>query len=330
MEKLIQVIGLRKEFRVAKREAGLVGALKGFIHPVFETIHAVADINFELDAGEMIGYLGPNGAGKSTTLKILSGLLVPTSGDVIVNGMVPWKKRTQYVRSIGTVFGQRSSLWWDLPVIDSLELLQAMYGVERSRFEKNLSEFTELLEMGPFMNSPVRSLSLGQKMRADLCAALMHEPRLLFLDEPTIGLDVVAKERIRNFIQYVNQERETTVILTTHDISDVEKLCERVIIIDHGKLLYDGKLMSLINQYEKRRLMTIQFAEKYEALELDEVDIIHFDGIQAEIAFDRQIHNASELIQQIAADYRIADVEVKRPEIEETIRRIYEEKLLVS
>ncbi|MBE0700032.1 MAG: ATP-binding cassette domain-containing protein, partial [Anaerolineaceae bacterium] len=247
---IIRVENLCKEFQVVRRRAGALGALKNLFAPQHVQVKAVDGVSFHLDEGEMVGYLGPNGAGKSTTLKMLTGLLVPTSGVVEVDGFIPWRERTRYVVRIGAVFGQRTTLWWDLPVIDSFELIQPMYRVPKERFRCSLAEFVGVLEMEPFINTPVRALSLGQRMRADLCAALLHEPRLVFLDEPTIGLDVVAKERIRAFIQHVHRERGVTVLLTTHDLSDVERLCERVMILDHGRLLYDGTLANLNQRFE--------------------------------------------------------------------------------
>ncbi|MDO8971850.1 MAG: ATP-binding cassette domain-containing protein, partial [Saprospiraceae bacterium] len=236
---------MRKIFRVARSTRGLLGAVRGLVAPQFKEVMAVDGVSFSLREGELVGYLGPNGAGKSTTLKVLTGLLVPTSGEVLVDGQVPWRDRSRYVARIGAVFGPRTTLWWDLPLIDSFELLQPMYRIPDAKFRNNLREFTGLLEMEPFLQMPVRSLSLGQRMRADLAAALLHEPPLLFLDEPTIGLDVVAKQRIRQFIQHIHERGRTTIILTTHDLSDVEKLCERVIILDHGRVLYDGALAAL-------------------------------------------------------------------------------------
>lgn len=212
----------------------------GLLRPTRRTVEAVRDVSFTVGAGEVVGYLGPNGAGKSTTIKVLTGLLVPTSGRVEVGGLVPWRERRRHVARLGAVFGQRTTLWWDLPVRDSLDLLRDVYRVPPARFRENLAAFTELLDLGPFLGTPARSLSLGQRMRADLAAALLHDPSLLFLDEPTVGLDVVAKERIREFVRHVNRERGVTVLLTTHDLTDVERLARRIMIIDHGSLLYDG------------------------------------------------------------------------------------------
>jgi ABC-2 type transport system ATP-binding protein len=308
----------------------LRGGLLNLVAPLYREVRAVDDVTFSLQSGEVVGYLGPNGAGKSTTIKILTGLLVPTSGEVLTHGMVPWEQREVYVREIGVVFGNRTTLWWDLPVIDSLELLQSMYRIPPTRFRENLKEFTGLLEMGPFMHTPVRSLSLGQRMRADLCAALLHEPRLIFLDEPTIGLDVVAKEHIRQFILHVNRKREVTVLLTTHDLSDVEKLCERVMIIDHGRLLYDGTLSALNTRFESDWSLKVDYEEEYVDVSLPGLPAPQRHGKQAVYTFDHRKTASAELIQALLARFKIADLEVRRPPLEETIRRIYDQKLLVE
>jgi ABC-2 type transport system ATP-binding protein len=328
MSEIITVRSLQKFFKVYKHRQGLIGAFRNLFSRDYRLVRAVDGITFSLQPGELVGYLGPNGAGKSTTLKMLTGLLVPSGGELLVNGMVPWRERTRYVARIGAVFGQRTTLWWDLPVIDSLELLQHIYHLPRDRFQQNLQAFKSLLELEPFLQTPVRSLSLGQRMRADLCAALLHDPILLFLDEPTIGLDVVAKERIRQFIQFVNRERGTTVILTTHDLTDVEKLCERVMIIDQGKLLYDGSLSALTERYGGQRALLVEFAEDYPEIHLEGARLSRRDGRQVLFEFERSTATASELIMRLSQAYRIHDLEVREPEIENTIRRIYEQRLL--
>lgn len=328
MTPIITVHELRKHFKVNKHHRGGMGALRNLFTREVQLVRAVDGISFDVNAGELVGYLGPNGAGKSTTLKMLTGLLVPTSGELRANGHVPWRERKTYVARIGAVFGQRSTLWWDLPVIESLDLLQHIYRVEPVRFKRNLDEFIELLEMQPFINTPVRSLSLGQRMRADLCAALMHNPDLLFLDEPTIGLDVVAKERMRQFIRHVNRERGTTVLLTTHDLSDVEKLCERVIIIDHGKLVYDGALSTLRDRFGGKRELVVDFAEDYADVSIAGAEVASREGPQAVYRFEREAISASELISALSACFRIRDLSVREPDIEDTVRRIYEERLL--
>ncbi|MEW5871395.1 MAG: ATP-binding cassette domain-containing protein [Chloroflexota bacterium] len=324
----IQVRSLKKHFRLPRHQRGRLGALRSLFSRQYNLVRAVDGIDFEVHSGELVGYLGPNGAGKSTTLKMLTGLLVPTSGELLVRGCVPWRERKTYVAHIGAVFGQRTTLWWDLPVIESLEMLQYIYAIPPERFRHNLDEFRQLLEMDPFLSTPVRALSLGQRMRADLCAALLHNPALLFLDEPTIGLDVVAKERIRQFILHINRQRGVTVILTTHDLSDVEKLCERVMIIDHGRLLYDGSLDSLRQRFGGKRQLLVDFAEPYEAIAVQGAQVASREGQRVTFEFERSAITASELIGRISAQYRIRDLEVREPDIEATVRRIYEEKLL--
>ena len=294
----------------------------------YRLVRAVDGISFDVEPGELVGYIGPNGAGKSTTIKMLTGLLVPTGGDLWVNGRVPWKERRAHVATLGAVFGQRTTLWWDLPVIESLDLLQHIYKVPPDRFRHNLDEFRELLELDPFLDAPVRSLSLGQRMRADFCAALLHDPALLFLDEPTIGLDVVAKERIRQFILHINRQRGTTVLLTTHDLSDVEKLCQRVMIIDQGRLLFDGELGNLRDRFGGNRKLLVYFAQEYESVAVDGAQIVERDGTRVTYQFERSFITASELIGRLSASYRIRDLQVREPEIAETVRRIYEERLL--
>lgn len=329
MPKIITANNLSKSFQVMNRRAGPLGSLRNLIAPTYRTVQAVDRVNFSLDAGELVGYLGPNGAGKSTTIKMLTGLLVPTSGDLQVDGMLPWKDRAAYVARIGAVFGQRTTLWWDLPVIESFELLQPMYRVPRERFRRSLDEFVQLLEMGEFLNTPVRTLSLGQRMRADLCAALLHEPRLVFLDEPTIGLDVVAKERIRQFIQHINRERGVTILLTTHDIADVERLCERVIILDQGRMLYDGTLAALNQRFESDWSLVVTFSDEYADVSLAGLPLPKRHDHTATYHFDHREISSTDLIQQLLPRFRISDIEVRRPALEETIRRIYEERLLL-
>lgn len=328
MPPILQVTDLVKQFRVTQRQNGWLGSLRSLFAPQFKIVEAVNHVSFRLQPGELVGYLGPNGAGKSTTLKMLTGLLVPTRGEVLVDGFVPWRDRAKYVKHIGAVFGQRTTLYWDLPVMDTFELLKPMYQIPDARYRRNLADFTDLLELGPFLDSPVRSLSLGQRMRADLAAALLHEPRLVFLDEPTIGLDVVAKERIRQFIQFINRERGTTIILTTHDLSDVEKLCERVIILDLGRVLYDGSLSALIEKYEGDRTLVVTFADEVADASIPSIPTPQQQGRQAFYSFDGKRMAASTLVQAVMSRFPVADLEVRRAEIETTVRRIYEERLL--
>ena len=328
MEEIIRVNDLSKHFKVYKHHRGILGPLRNLATRQFTNIKAVDGISFAIQPGELVGYLGPNGAGKSTTIKMLTGLLVPTAGEVIVDKFIPWKERKTYVAEIGAVFGQRTSLWWDLPLVESLDLLQHIYKISPEKFAANLNEFRELLELDNLMDTPVRALSLGQRMRADICAALLHDPKLLFLDEPTIGLDVVAKERIRRFIQHINQERGTTVLLTTHDLSDVEKLCKRVMIIDHGQLLYDGKLDLLRERFGEKPQLVVDFVEDYDIVSVNGAEIVRHEGNRITFQFTNQDISASKLINQLSAQYRIRDLEVREPDIETTIRRIYEGRLL--
>jgi ABC-2 type transport system ATP-binding protein len=325
---MITLSHLHKHFSLPVTKPGFGGLMRGFFARETRLVRAVDGITFAIEPGEVVGYLGPNGAGKSTTIKMLTGLLVPTGGEIHVNGHVPWKERERYVARIGAVFGQRTTLWWDLPVIESLELLQHVYKIPPDRFRQNLAEFRDILELDPFLQSPTRALSLGQRMRADLAAALLHDPALLFLDEPTIGLDVVAKERIRQFILHINRARGTTILLTTHDLSDVEKLCERVMIINHGKLLYDGSLNALQTRFGGKRELIVDFAEPYPDLSVPGADVVARESLRATYQFDRATLSASELIRRLTGRYRIVDLSVREPDIEATVRRIYEERLL--
>ena len=328
MPPIILASRLQKHFKIYRHHRGFWGALQNLTTREHTLVKAVDEISFKIQPGELVGYLGPNGAGKSTTIKMLSGLLVPSGGELRVNNRVPWRDRKANVATIGAVFGQRTTLWWDLPVIESLDLLQYIYAIPADRFQRNLADFCRLLELDPFLHTPVRALSLGQRMRADLCAAMLHEPPLLFLDEPTIGLDVVAKERIRKFILQINQERNTTILLTTHDLSDVEKLCERVIIIDRGRLLYDGTLNTLRTRFGGKRTLVVDFAETYSNVSIEGAEVVAQTGPQAAYQFETETIAASELIARLSTRYRIRDLAVREPDIEETVRRIYEDRLL--
>lgn len=323
---LIEACELSKHFIIAKHRRGLLGALRNLLSREYTVIKAVDRVSFAIERGELIGYLGPNGAGKSTTIKMLTGILVPTEGAVNVGGLVPWRDRTAHARRIGVVFGQRTNLWWDLPVVESFDLLRYIYKIPHERYQRNLKIFDDLLGLSEFLNTPVRSLSLGQRMRADLAAALLHDPEIVFLDEPTIGLDVVAKERIRSFIREINTQRGVTVILTTHDLGDVEKLCKRVLMIDQGKLLFDGPLSELQARFGGERELIVDFAEDYQDVAVDGAAIVAREGQRVTYRFSEQ--SASELIQKLVSRYRIIDLTVREPEIETTVRKIYEEKLL--
>ncbi len=327
-DSIIRVQGLCKHFKIYRHHRGVWGALRNLLTHQYTLVRAVDGISFEVRPGELVGYIGPNGAGKSTTIKMLTGLLVPSGGEMSVQGRVPWRERQAHVAHIGAVFGQRTTLWWDLPVIESFDLLQYIYKIPPARFQHNLAEFRRLLDLDAFLNTPVRALSLGQRMRADICAALMHDPPLLFLDEPTIGLDVVAKERIRQFILHINRQRGVTVILTTHDLSDVEKLCDRVMIIDQGRLLFDGQLDALRDRFGGKRELVVDFAELYEQVDVADAEVVGREGRRVTYRFERGAITASALIGRLSAQYRIQDLQVREPDIEDTVRRIYEGRLL--
>jgi ABC-2 type transport system ATP-binding protein len=325
---LIDVQHLEKTFRVAEHRSGLLGAVGSLLHRKYRQVHAVRDVSFGIERGEMVGCLGPNGAGKSTTIKMLTGILVPSGGHVEVLGMVPSKRRKQVAQRIGVVFGQRTQLWWDLPLIDSLELLRYVYRVSGERFARNMDRLRDLLDLDPFLKTPVRQLSLGQRMRGDLAAALLHDPEILYLDEPTIGLDVVAKHRVRDFLREINRQDGATVLLTTHDMSDVEQLCSRVLIIDHGTLLYDGTLDRIRDHLGTERTLVVDLAEDVAApLEVPFARQVRADGPRRWLQFNRVETTAAELIAEVAARYPLHDLTIEEPDIESIVRRIYEDGL---
>lgn len=257
----INVTDISKDFKIAKNKPGILGAIQMLFHKEYEVKHAVKDISFEIEKGEMVGYIGPNGAGKSTTIKMLCGILTPTAGEITVNGIIPYKNRKENARQIGVVFGQRSQLFWDLPISDTFELYRRLYDVDKKRFEKNKNWFIEILQMQDFLEQPVRQLSLGQKMKANLAIAMLHDPEVLYLDEPTIGLDVMSKRALRESVKLMNLEKKTTVILTTHDMGDIEAVCERLILIDHGEKLFDGELSGFKKHYEDSFSIRMEFSD---------------------------------------------------------------------
>ena len=287
------------------------------------TVHAVQDLTFSVERGTILGYIGPNGAGKSTTVKMLTGILVPSSGRVSVAGLVPWKDRVALARRIGVMFGQRVQLWWDLPLIDSLELLRHMYRVPPDRFRDSLASLREALDLDPFLRTPVRQLSLGQRIRGELASAMLHEPEILFLDEPTIGLDVVAKQRVREFLLRANGERGMTVLLTTHDLADIERLCSRILIIDHGRLIYDGDVNALKERYGPERVLVVDLEEPQPPLQVEGGRVIRVEGPRQWIAFERGRTSAAQLAAAVATRASLRDLTVEEPEIDDVVRRIY-------
>lgn len=320
----IIVENLYKSFRVPIGKSGLFSSVRSFVKREHREIQALRDISFELRAGELVGYIGPNGAGKSTTVKIMSGILVPDSGTCEVLGRTPWKQRKEHVRNIGVVFGQRTQLWWDVAVIESFDLLKDIYRVPRSEYLKMKDELVEVLSLHSLLNMPVRQLSLGQRMRCELAASLLHQPPVLFLDEPTIGLDAVSKIAVRDFIRKINRDRNVTVILTTHDMDDIEALCSRIMVIGKGTLLFDGSISRLRNTVTPERVIKIDFLEIPRRLEYPMASLSFFDDNHAEFRFNPESVTATEIIRMISQDNQIRDFVIENPPIEEIIARIYD------
>jgi len=323
METVIQARGLSRHFRTPVRKTGRLAAIRALFSLERETRIAVDAIDFSVQAGEIVGYVGPNGAGKSTTIKMLTGILLPTAGQVEVLGYRPHAQRKQLVRRLGVVFGQKTQLWWDVPVIESLRLLKAIYKIPDSVYKRNMALFNDLLDLHEYQHTPVRQLSLGQRMRSDLAAALLHDPDILLLDEPTIGVDVVAKERFRTFMRELNQERNVTILLTTHDMSDIEKVCERMLIIDKGTIIYDGRVAGLKEQLAPERTLVVDFNEEVEGLEVAHAELVSYKNRQARFRFDRRAVSASQLIVELAAKYPVRDIGMEEPDIEAIVREIY-------
>jgi ABC-2 type transport system ATP-binding protein len=321
---IIEAADLRKVFRSVRREPGIAGAVAALFSRAYEETVAVDDVSFALEPGELVGYIGPNGAGKSTTIKMLTGILVPTSGSLRVAGIVPHERRLENAQNVGAVFGQRSQLYWDLPLRESFELLRAIYDVPRDRFRRNLRAFSELLELDRFIATPVRQLSLGERMRGDFAAALLHDPAIVYLDEPTIGLDVLAKDAIRRFVAEINRERGTTIVLTTHDLADVERLARRIVLIDEGRVIYDGALERLRDEYGTTRTLVVTLADD-EALEVPGATIVRRDGRTVHLAFDRRTVTAEAVLRRVTERYRIVDLTLIEPDVESIVRRLYTE-----
>jgi ABC-2 type transport system ATP-binding protein len=337
---LISVHALSKHYRSFRRREGILGGLVNLFHREYQIVKAVENIHFEIGRGEMVGYIGPNGAGKSTTIKMLTGILVPTSGEILSNGFVPWRQRAAYVKTIGVVFGQRTQLWWDIAAIESFKLLRRIYDVSQHDFDERMELFNQVLGLAELLDVPVRKLSLGQRMRCDLAAALLHNPPILFLDEPTIGLDVVAKDHIRQFLRAINERYKTTVLLTTHDLDDIEELCRRIMIIDRGTVLYDGPLARLKEQFlrtkqikfilrdgdQSARLATFEQSLPTLCPNGDRGTSLHLerlDELTCRLRFDRASVSSSDLIRQILAAVEVRDFVIEDEPIEEIIKRIY-------
>ena len=320
---LIEVRNLGKEFRQHRRFSGSLGAIRTLLTREYTTRQAVGDVSFDIHQGEAVGYVGPNGAGKSTTIKMLTGILVPSRGSIHVHGLIPHKARRENAKHIGVVFGQRSQLWWDLPVIDSFDLHKHIYTIPPDRYRTNLSFFANLLSMEDFLQVPVRQLSLGQRMRAEIALALLHDPDILFLDEPTIGLDLTAKDRIRTFLHAINRERHVTIILTTHDLSDIEEICSRLMIINQGGLMYDGTVEALKARLGTQRKIVVEFAQDPGPIELSGATLMRDDGPRKQFQFDKTVASAFDLLSSLAEKYPIVDVSLENTSIEEVIRTLY-------
>lgn len=332
---MIQVENLTKEFKKVVKQPGIVGSVKSLFNPKSEKVLAVDNVSFSVPKGEVLGFIGPNGAGKSTVIKMLTGILTPTSGQCVINGKIPQKDRKNYVREIGVVFGQRTQLWWDLPLLETYSVLKEIYEVPDDKFKKRMDFLNEVLDLNSFIKSPVRTLSLGQRMRADIAASLLHSPKVLFLDEPTIGLDVVVKDNIRKAIAQINAEEETTVILTTHDLSDIELLCQRIVMIDKGKNVFDGNLQELKSKYGQMRELCFEtditeniaerlsYKENFKVTD-DDIELIP-DGNNVKVRFNSNKIAVADILTYTLNKVNVKDINVKDADIEEIIRRLYKE-----
>ncbi|ETI88214.1 ABC transporter ATP-binding protein [Clostridium butyricum] len=333
---MIKVCNLTKEFKTNKKYPGFKGAIKSLFSTEYTVTSAVDNMNFEIEEGEVVGYIGSNGAGKSTTIKMMTGILTPTSGKVEVNGIIPYENRTENAMNIGVVFGQRTQLWWDLPLSETFSLLRDIYSVSPEDFKERMKFFNEVLEIDEFMLRPVRTLSLGQRMRADLAASLIHNPKILYLDEPTIGLDVVVKEKVRNAIKQINKKYNTTVILTTHDLEDIEELCDRIIIIDKGVKIYDGSLSEIKDKYgymtnvsiliKKNELEDKININSYFNLDNNDLNLSDEDG-KINITFNKNKISQMEIIQYFMENYILQDFSVKETSIDDIIKKIYRKEV---
>ena len=321
---MIELKNISKAFRVARRSAGFREAAKALFKKEYTEVHALQDVSFTIGEGEMVGYIGPNGAGKSSTIKIMSGVLTPDSGSCIINGRTPWKERTAHVRDIGVVFGQRSQLWWDVPVIDSFELLRDVYRMDPAQYKKNSDQLIEMLHLEEIVKTPARQLSLGQRMRCEIAASLLHDPKILFLDEPTIGLDAVSKIAVRDFIKTINREKKTTVILTTHDMQDIEALTERILLIGKGRILLDGSLEELKRRNSAGRVLTVDYLGDSLPV-MENMTLLKDLNGHAQVAIDTRMLSVSQAISHISSLVEVKDLSVDGQTVEELVVSLYEE-----
>ena len=324
---IIKVKDLVKTYKIIEKEDGLIGYFKNLIKPKYKEFTAVNHINFEIQEGELVGYIGENGAGKSTTIKMLTGLLTPTSGEVVVDDLVPNKNRIENNKKIGAVFGQKTQLWWDLPVIESFRLIKKMYKIPDGEYRKNLKKFSEILELDDLLEKQVKNLSLGQKMRCEIAATFLHNPKIVYLDEPTIGLDVLVKERIRAFIKEVNKEKNTTVILTTHDLKDIEDVCDRIILLDKGQIIYDGQKEKFKETYGKQVIAQIIVKNKTSLITTetinDEFEVVEESDEQVKIRFNHDKYTIMDIVNRISNYCEITDMHIEEQGLEEILKEIY-------
>lgn len=324
---IIEVNNLVKKYKISEKGHGILGYIKHLFHPKYKEQTAVNNISFNIDEGELVGYIGENGAGKSTTIKMLTGLLTPTSGKVTVNGLVPSEKRIENNKQIGAVFGQKTQLWWDLPVIESFRLIKKMYDIPDGEYRKNLKMFTEILDLDDLLEKQVKNLSLGQKMRCEIAATFLHNPKVVYLDEPTIGLDILVKENIRKFIKDINKEKNTTVILTTHDLKDIEEVCDRIILIDKGSIIYDGEKETFKNKYGKHIIAEFVVQNKNHNITLEtseeEFEVLEENDKSLKIKFNHDKLTIMDIVKSIANYCEILDMHIQEEGLEEILKEIY-------
>lgn len=324
---IIKFNGVSKEFKISIREKGILGAIKGLFKRKYKIVKALNNVSFEIEEGDIVGYIGPNGAGKSTTIKIMSGILTPTtSQECVIDGYVPWKDRKNYVRNIGVVFGQRSQLWWDVPVIESFDLLKDIYGIPDDVYKQNLDLLTKTLNLNDLLIRPLRQLSLGQKMKCELAGALLHKPKILFLDEPTIGLDAVTKLAVRDFIKYINKVWGTTVILTTHDMNDIEALTNKIILIGRGEILYNGSFNAIKEKYGSTKTIRVEFSNAYDDISLDGYTTVSHDRNTAVLKNNEgTTFHAKDFIAQLSEKYNVVDFSIEPISVDEVLAELYKD-----
>lgn len=321
---MIELNDINKTFRVAKRSAGFGQAVKALFHKQYTSVQALRNVSFQINEGEMVGYIGPNGAGKSSTIKIMCGILTPDSGSCLIDGRVPWQERIAHVQQIGVVFGQRSQLWWDVPVIDSFELIRDIYRVKKAQYQRNLDELVTLLDLAEIIRTPARSLSLGQRMRCEIAASLLHSPKILFLDEPTIGLDAVSKIAVRDFIKRLNREHHTTVILTTHDMQDIESMAERILLIGKGRILLDGTLPELMKRNTPYKVITVEYSNGFFLPKDGILQQSQLNG-QAVFQIDTRLLTVAEAIAHLSSQAELTDLSIAATSVDEMVVSLYEE-----